>query len=123
MTEFHSSESQSEYLALREDLEQKAQVLRNRLEAIHSDRTRRRGPCCADWAEQAVELENEEVLAELDVSQRHTLEAIEAALARIEAGTYGECIDCGTTIAPRRLEALPFSTLCITCAREREQDD
>ena len=110
------------HLAIREDLERQAQVLRNRLDAIHSDRTRQRGPLSADWEEQAVELENEEVLAELDVSQRHTLEAIEAALARIDEGTYGECLDCGAKIAPRRLEALPFSTLCITCAREREQD-
>ena len=123
MTDLHSTESPSEYAALREDLEEKAQVLRKRLDAIHSDRTRRLAPRCADWAEQAVELESKEVLAELDVSQRRTLEAIEAALERIDAGTYGECIDCGEMIATRRLEALPFSTLCITCAREREQDD
>jgi DnaK suppressor protein len=117
------TEPNAEFTALREDLEQRASVLRHRLDAIHRDRTRQRGPLPADWEEQAVELENEEVLAELDVSQRHTLEAIEAALARLDAGTYGVCVECGDKIAPRRLEALPFSTLCITCAREREQGD
>ena len=75
----------------------------------------------ADWEEQATELENEEVLSELDVSQRHTLEAIEAALARLDEGSYGVCVSCGDPIAPRRLEALPFSTGCIKCAREREE--
>ena len=112
-----------EYIALREDLVQKASVLRNRLDAIHRDRTRQRGPLSATAAEQAVELENEEVLAELDVTQRHTLEAIEAAISRLDAGNYGLCVECGEKIALRRLEALPFSTLCISCAQEREQAD
>lgn len=111
------------YDAIREDLEQRASVLRHRLDAIHRDRTKQKGPLSADWQEQATELENEEVLAELDVSQRHTLEAIEAALARIDEGTYGICVECEDKISPKRLEALPFSTLCITCARELEEEE
>lgn len=109
-----------DHAAIRANLENQARTLRHRLGAIHRDRTRQQGPLSADWQEQATELENEEVLAELDISQRHLLEAIEAALLRMDAGTYGRCVECGARINPRRLEALPFSTRCISCAREEE---
>lgn len=43
------------------------------------------------------------------------LELVEAALARIEAGTYGTCLRCGDPIAPARLQALPWAAHCIGC--------
>ncbi len=45
------------------------------------------------------------------------LEAIEAALARMAAGTWGACLRCGRPIAPERLEALPWAAHCIECQR------
>jgi RNA polymerase-binding protein DksA len=48
---------------------------------------------------------------------QHQLAAIEAALARLEAGTYGSCVRCGNAIAPERLEALPSAAHCIDCQR------
>lgn len=45
------------------------------------------------------------------------LDAIDAALARVESGTYGFCSECGEPIAPARLEALPATTTCISCAQ------
>lgn len=45
------------------------------------------------------------------------LELVDAALARIEAGTFGTCTNCGKQIAPERLEALPWAALCIDCQR------
>ena len=44
------------------------------------------------------------------------LAEIEAALAKLEDGTYGKCEDCGEAIAPARLEAMPSARFCITCA-------
>jgi DnaK suppressor protein len=44
-----------------------------------------------------------------------TIEAIDAALARLEAGTYGQCISCGTGIPVERLEFRPFAAACVTC--------
>jgi DnaK suppressor protein len=41
---------------------------------------------------------------------------IDEALARIEAGSYGDCLECGEEIAPRRLELDPTIPLCISCA-------
>lgn len=49
------------------------------------------------------------------------LRRIDAALARIEAGTYGDCIDCEEPIEPARLEVQPAATLCLPCATAREQ--
>ncbi|HBY99431.1 MAG: TraR/DksA C4-type zinc finger protein [Ardenticatenaceae bacterium] len=46
----------------------------------------------------------------------HRLTQIDAALAQIDAGTYGLCTSCGEPINPERLEILPFTTLCVTCA-------
>jgi RNA polymerase-binding protein DksA len=41
---------------------------------------------------------------------------IDAALARIDAGTYGRCANCGELIEPRRLEASPYAVQCTDCA-------
>lgn len=46
------------------------------------------------------------------------LELVEAALHRIEDGTFGRCQRCGRPIAPERLEALPWAAYCIDCQRE-----
>jgi DnaK suppressor protein len=44
------------------------------------------------------------------------LERVERALAKLDEGTYGTCDRCGRPIAPKRLEAMPDSTLCVECA-------
>ncbi len=46
---------------------------------------------------------------------------IEAALERIEAGTYGQCTDCGVIIPPARLSAYPTAKSCIDCQTLAEQ--
>jgi len=40
---------------------------------------------------------------------------IDGALTPLDSGAYGLCADCSQPIPPRRLEALPFATLCVTC--------
>jgi DnaK suppressor protein len=45
------------------------------------------------------------------------LKAVEAALGRFDAGTFGVCIRCGRPIVPERLEALPWAAHCIDCQR------
>jgi DnaK suppressor protein len=46
---------------------------------------------------------------------------IEAALKRIQAGTYGQCTDCGVVIPPARLQAYPTAKRCINCQSLAEQ--
>lgn len=72
----------------------------------------------ADTATETVDREIDYTLEEAD---ERLLAAINAALARIEAGTYGICVNCGAQIAPERLEAMPWATLCIDCKRKEER--
>jgi RNA polymerase-binding protein DksA len=57
----------------------------------------------------------------LEENSEAVLAAIDAALRRIEDGTYGTCQRCGNPIAPERLEALPYAELCIDCKRRVER--
>src|ERR1043166_637506 len=45
-----------------------------------------------------------------------TLDAIEGALERIDAGSYGDCEECGSKIPKTRLQAIPYTALCVKCA-------
>ena len=74
-----------------------------------------------DLADTATETYGRELDYTLEENSEHVLQEIEAALKRIELGTYGVCTNCGTQIAEARLEALPWATLCIDCARHRER--
>ncbi len=56
----------------------------------------------------------------LEENSEQTLAEIDAALQRIEDGTYGICTNRGEQISEERLEARPWATLCIDCAREQE---
>jgi DnaK suppressor protein len=58
---------------------------------------------------------SEEVLEQLDEQSRREVEAIDLALARIEAGTYGDCDVCGKAINLARLDALPMARRCTSC--------
>jgi RNA polymerase-binding protein DksA len=57
----------------------------------------------------------------LEENSAHVLAEIDAALARIDAGTYGICVRCGKPIGQERLEALPWATLCIDDKRKQER--
>ena len=54
--------------------------------------------------------------------EREKLQAIDEALARVGEGSYGACESCESDIAEGRLEALPFTRLCINCQAEREKE-
>jgi RNA polymerase-binding protein DksA len=57
----------------------------------------------------------------LEENSGQVLVEIEAALQRIEQGTYGICAACGKEIVPERLEAYPWASLCIDDARQAER--
>ena len=64
---------------------------------------------------------NNEVHIQLKLKQTDAkiLQAIEEALYRMEKGTYGICRDCGEPIAPARLNAIPWTRVCITCKEKQ----
>ncbi len=72
-----------------------------------------------DLADQATG--NNEVHIQLRLKQTDAkiLQAIEEALYRIEKGTYGVCRDCGEPIAPARLNAIPWTRVCIVCKEKQ----
>jgi RNA polymerase-binding transcription factor DksA len=69
-----------------------------------------------DWSELAIEREGDEVLEGLGLQNQHEMAQIKAALARIEAGSYGQCTKCGGDIQPKRLALLPHTPFCASCA-------
>lgn len=56
----------------------------------------------------------------LENNIKDLLSKIDAAIVKMEKGTYGECDRCGQTIDPARLKAVPYANLCIKCKTEEE---
>lgn len=73
-------------------------------------------PLEADFAEQAIERANDQVLEALDENMRQEVLQIDHAINLMEKGKYGVCEFCHKPIAEKRLEALPYTNLCINCA-------
>jgi len=73
-----------------------------------------------DAADAAFDSSGEEIASTLAELEARELAQIERALRRLKAGTYGKCEVCAVKIPVARLNALPFSTLCVKCQREME---
>lgn len=73
-------------------------------------------PIPRDWEDAASERQGDEVLTALGQSDRAEIRRIDAALARIESGEYGDCVQCGNPIAEKRLELLPDTPFCANCS-------
>jgi len=69
-----------------------------------------------DWEDRASERQGDEVLEAMGQAEQTELRAIDAALARIEDGSYGICVTCGAAISDDRLALLPATPFCKTCA-------
>ena len=98
---------------VREKLEKRLNELAAKIDGI--DHTLME-PSPADFEEQATEADGDEVLEGLSQAGHDEIDAIRAALKRLEDGSYGVCTSCGEDIAPKRLEVLPHAALCINCA-------
>ena len=70
-----------------------------------------------DWEDRSSERQGDEVLEALGHVELAELKRIDAALERIEDGTYGTCLKCDEPISDARLEAVPDAALCKNCAR------
>jgi DnaK suppressor protein len=64
---------------------------------------------------------DQEFTLSLIENEQGVLDQIYDALARVEAGTFGECEECNGPIAKPRLQAIPYARHCIECARELEK--
>jgi DnaK suppressor protein len=75
-----------------------------------------------DSADAAFESGSEEMASQLAELEARELSQIERALHRLKQGTYGMCEVCNARIPVGRLNALPYSTMCINCQRELEKN-
>jgi RNA polymerase-binding transcription factor DksA len=75
-------------------------------------------PADRDSEEHAIEVEDDEALEHQAALVTAEIASVKRALARIDDGTYGQCVRCGEPIADARLEAQPEAALCIGCARQ-----
>ena len=73
-----------------------------------------------DLADQASGNNEVHIALKLKQTDAKILQAIEEALFRLEKGTYGVCRDCGEPIAPARLNAIPWTRVCITCKEKQK---
>jgi RNA polymerase-binding transcription factor DksA len=95
-------------------LENRLIELGARLEAIGDELLAHHDP---DWEELAVEREGDEVLEATGNAGLVEIARIRSALARIADGSYGTCTRCGERIAEARLDALPWTPHCRSCAQ------
>ena len=97
----------------REQLTQQLARLLTRAGKVEGDLRRARD---RDSQEQAIELENDEVLEGLDEMTLGEIRRVRAALDRIADGTYGMCSTCGRAISAERLAAIRSAATCVTCS-------
>ncbi len=74
-----------------------------------------------DIADKAVSSYTREFLYSLNDSERSTVQQIDQALARIEDGTFGFCLNCGSPLNEKRLTAIPWSRHCVDCQELEEK--
>lgn len=74
-------------------------------------------PMTADMNDQAIDLEDDEVLEGLGMAAQKEIALLNLALERIEDGTYGICRQCEEPISEARLNAVLYAPLCRECAR------
>ena len=72
-----------------------------------------------DVSDQAKTAQETELTERLRQTNSHLLRATEEALERIKRGTFGVCADCGRPIGRLRLQAVPWTRLCLNCKEPR----
>ena len=78
------------------------------------------GSKSGDWVDQSSQENEIHVRLALKQTDAKLLRAIEEAMHRIEQGAYGICMDCEGEIAPARLEAVPWTRVCIDCKAKQQ---
>ena len=102
--------------AVRDRLLKRREELRQRASDASADLRHEADPLSADFAEQVTQRENDDVLGAISHSAQEELQQVEAALRRLASGRYSTCSVCGEDIEPERLDAVPYTDRCRSCA-------
>src|SRR5436309_8222123 len=78
------------------------------------------GSKSGDWIDQSSQESEIHVRLALKQTDHKLLRAIDEAIHRIDQGTYGVCMDCENEIAHARLEAVPWTRVCIDCKAKQQ---
>ena len=109
-------------LRLHKSLQGRLTGLRRKLsDDLQSLRNQQSATSTGDAADAAFESGSDEMASQLAELDSREITQIERALARLRQGTYGLCESCSGKIPVGRLNALPYTTLCIECQREMER--
>jgi len=102
-------------------LQKKQQILetftKNKSYGMEAD-----GEATQDIADKAANSYTKEFLFSLSNSEREMLQQVDAALVRIAERRYGFCASCEEPMNLKRLEAVPWARLCISCQEQQESD-
>jgi len=110
-------------LRLHKTLVARATALRKALAGELEDlRNSKARDSIGDSADAAFDSGNEEIASQLAELEARELNQIERAIGRMKQGTYGQCEVCQSKIPVARLNALPYSTTCVECQREMENN-
>lgn len=103
-------------------LEQKAQLERAVIATVQQGRQSEEENRI-DPADQAMMSYQRELIFSQGTNEHTQLSLVKLALERMQEGSYGECLECGETIRPKRLEAVPWTPYCISCQEKIENGE
>jgi DnaK suppressor protein len=106
--------------AVRNTLQTELDLLMARAGRIDDHQHERDREVPKDSSELAVHRQGDEVVEALDSRTRVEIRQIQDALHRLDEGTYGTCVRCGSQINERRLQAVPWTPICVRCAEAVE---
>lgn len=105
---------------VRQALLRRRAILAGEIEAGVAGRSAKEGGNVMDSAERSADSVARDVLIAAIDRDADEMAAIDAALARLDAGTYGQCVECGAEIDKARLARVPETARCTPCQRRRE---
>ncbi len=109
--------------AWRSELEARREEIQRSLRGIQMESRSLTRDCPQDSAEQSATDYSKEFLIEYSNAQRRRLQVVEGALRRMEDGTFGLCAACEEEINPKRLQAVPWTQLCVSCQEKLERGE
>lgn len=103
-------------------IEEKRNTLDDLLKENESYESLKESAMNGDIADIAFQSYEKQLLIGLSQKEKDKIDRIDAALQRIEAGTYGKCVDCGIDLDEERLTALPWALRCVSCKNKNEDE-
>ncbi len=109
--------------SLRKKLEETRTQLRNEA-SRKANEGRDSGPeGVGDVADQSLATYTKEFTFSQSENEAQLLQMVEASLSRMDEGSYGKCLSCSQDIGIKRLEAVPWTHLCLDCQAKAEEID